>query len=419
MKINKRILLVAAGVVCLIGLMGIGVLWRTNRIATIANRVKAFVAYQPGNVSMLPFEFTEIDASAGDIKLVGDIDGDNYPDLIIGGFPNEPLSWYQYPEWDKHVIAAANTEFTTDGALGDIDGDGDLDIVVPDGRIGNNLVWFKNPRPSGDPQVGSQWTRHEIGATDSWAKDVELADFDNNGRLDVATRRDSAAMIFFQVGDNSWSQMTFSGVSLGSEGMAVGDVDSDGHMDVVLKGVWVKNPGGIDAQTAVNWIEYTIGSANSDFKALVVDLNQDGYNDVLFSSSENTADVNWWEADGGDPTGSWTSHTILSSVEKAHTLQAADMDLDGDLDVVVAQMHTSSNQEIMVLNNRDGQATTWAKEVVATGGLHNGVVADVGNDGDYDIYGANWTGNPPVRLWENRMEMFVSVSKWTYKEIAS
>ncbi|MCP5100577.1 MAG: hypothetical protein GY943_33935, partial [Chloroflexi bacterium] len=46
-------------------------------------------------------------------------------------------------------------------------------------------------------------------------------------------------------------------------------------------------------------------------------------------------------------------------------------------------------------------------------------VADVGNDGDYDIYGANWTGNPPVRLWENRMEMFVSVSKWTYKEIAS
>ncbi len=419
MKINKQIVLIGTGLVCLIGLLGVGYLWRTHRITSITNRVKAFVAYEAGNVSMLPFEFTEIDATAGDIKLVGDIDGDNFPDLIIGGSPSEPLSWYHYPEWDKHIIATANTEFTTDGALGDVDGDGDLDIVVPDGNSDNNVLWFKNPRPNGDPTVAGQWQRFEIGATDNWAKDIELADFDDNGRLDVATRRDSSAMIFFQVGDNTWSKMTFNGVSLGNEGMASGDVDSDGHVDIVLRGVWVKNPGGSNAQTASNWTQYDIGSANSDFKALVVDLNQDNHNDVLFSSSENTADVDWWEADGGDPTGSWTKHTILSSVERAHTLQAADMDLDGDLDVVLAQMHTSATGEIMVLINQDGTATTWSKEVVATGGLHNGVVADIGNDGDFDIYGANWTGNPPVRLWENRMETFASVSRWTYKEITN
>jgi len=38
--------------------------------------------------------------------------------------------------------------------------------------------------------------------------------------------------------------------------------------------------------------------------------------------------------------------------------------------------------------------------VVSTNGSHNIRVADVGNDGDLDIVGANWQG-PPVELWEN------------------
>jgi hypothetical protein len=36
-------------------------------------------------------------------------------------------------------------------------------------------------------------------------------------------------------------------------------------------------------------------------------------------------------------------------------------------------------------------------------GIHNGVVVDIGNDGDYDIYGAGWSGYPPVWLWENQL----------------
>ncbi|MCA9874174.1 MAG: VCBS repeat-containing protein, partial [Anaerolineales bacterium] len=139
--------------------------------------------------------------------------------------------------------------------------------------------------------------------------------------------------------------------------------------------------------------------------------------DVLFSSSENTADVNWWSADNGDPTGSWTKHTILRMMERTHTLQAADMNLDGKMDVVLGQMHTSAANEIMIMFNLDGEGTTWDKQLVDTGGLHNGVVADIGNDGDYDIFGANWTGNPPVRLWENQLNASGSLDRWTYKQI--
>jgi hypothetical protein len=372
--------------------------------------------YHDGAGEDISFEHRVIDSDmAGDCKMVGDIDGDGFPDLVVGGMPGENLKWYHYPNWSKTQIAVPNTEFTTDGEVGDVDSDGDLDIVVPDGNGGDNLKWFENPLPGGNPFDGSAWTRHNVGSIGDWGKDVELADFDGDGRLDVATRSAAAAMIFFQTSSNTWSKKVFSGLSLGNEGMASGDIDKDGDFDLVLRGTWLRNPGGTGARDPANWSEHAIGSADSSFKALVVDLNRDGKMDVLFSSSEGTADVRWWAPVTGDPTGSWTSHTIASSVNRCHTLQAADMNKDGDVDVVVAQMHTSTKKEVVVYHNLDGEATSWQKQVVATTGLHNGVVADIGRDGDYDIFGSNWTGNPPVRLWENQLNVFLD--RWTYIQV--
>jgi hypothetical protein len=387
---------------------------------TITGVFGSYAADQSLNEVIGPFVYIEVDSNnAGDVKLVGDIDGDSFPDLVIGGMPGENLNWYRYPDWEKTLIATPNIEFTTDGELGDVDGDGDLDIVVPDGNQGNNLLWFENPLPDGNPSDGAQWKRNEVGAIGSWGKDIELADFDGNGTLDIAARSESEAMSFFQAEDRSWDQQKFSGLSLGNEGMTSGDVDSDGDIDLVVKGEWVRNPGGENAQTTGNWTRHTIGTADNDFKALVVDLDGDGDQDVLFSSSEGTANVEWWSADSGDPTGNWTSQIIIPALEKGHTLQAADMDLDGDMDVVLAQMHTSANKEIFIMYNQDGSAMSWEKQIVGTGGLHNGVVADIGSDGDYDIYGANWTGNPPVRLYESQMDKVGSLSRWSYKEVAS
>lgn len=376
-------------------------------------------AHVSSELAHVPFVEHVIDRTAGDIKLVGDIDGDGYPDLVIGGKPNEPLSWYQYPTWKKVVIATPSSEFTTHGALDDVDGDGDLDIIVPDGESGDNLLWFENPRPNGDAADGRQWKRHVIGSIGGWGKDVIPADYDGDGRLDVATRNNSRAMIFFQTASNVWEPMAFEGADVGHEGMAGGDIDQDGNADVVVHGAWLRNPGGGTARSPSAWKQYRIGDAHPDFKALVVDINGDGHMDVIYSSSEGVADVNWWTPVNGDPTGLWKSHTVIRQLERAHTLQAADIDLDGDLDLVVGQMHTSSAAEISVFYNIGGSATKWSRQVIGKGGLHNGVVADIGNDGDFDIYGANWTGNPPVRLWENMLDRAGPLSRWTYKQVTA
>ena len=367
----------------------------------------------------VPFDEQVIDQTAGDIKLVGDIDGDSLPDLVVGGLPDEPLAWYRYPDWRRSVIATAVTEFTTDGSLGDADGDGDLDVVVPDGDSGDNLFWFENPRSGGNLGDAGPWRRHVIGGIGGWGKDIELADFNGDGRLDVATRSNERAMIFFQSGAGSWRRMIFEGLHLGSEGMTSGDVNRDGHTDLVLHGVWLRNPGADRSQNPSDWIEYAIGDAPAAFKALITDLNGDDVTDVLYSSSEGTADIIWWTPADEGPTGEWIPHTVLADIEKVHTLQAADMDLDGDIDVVLGQMHTSAKGQILVLHNIGGDATQWMTQVVGGGGIHNGVVADIGNDGDYDIYGANWAGNPPLRIWENRLDKTGPLERWTYRQVTN
>ena len=253
---------------------------------------------------------------AGDCKMVGDIDGDGLPDLIIGGMPGEKLNWYKAPNWTKTVIATPAHEFTTDGALGDIDGDGDLDIIIPDGDGTNNLLWFRNPRPGGNAANGSLWLRKVIGTVGGWGKDVKPADFDGNGRLDIASRSDGQAMIFFQTSDDVWLQVVLPVSHLGSEGLGQGDLDRDGDEDLIVCGAWLANPGGTAARTPANWTEYSIGSADDSFKAVMADLNRDGAWDIVFSSSEGTADVTWWKPATGDPTGSWSASTILSSPER-------------------------------------------------------------------------------------------------------
>jgi len=124
-----------------------------------------------------------------------DMDGDGDLDILMAfglaaaapdPSDSHQVAWYENVDgaapgtvWKKHRIEAAFPQ-GFEAVAGDLDGDGDLDVVAtgwgPQGRI----AWFEN---TGDPRSG--WRQHAIKVNWSNAVTVILADIDHDGRLDI------------------------------------------------------------------------------------------------------------------------------------------------------------------------------------------------------------------------------------------
>ena len=113
-------------------------------------------------------------------KIYGDINLDGKSDLIIGG-QNGPLVWYRNPDWTTYTISDGGYN-TVDGECGDIDGDGDLDVVM------GGLFWYENPGGL-DKNPNKIWTSHLVA--DHPTHDIELADLNGDNNLDIITRDQS------------------------------------------------------------------------------------------------------------------------------------------------------------------------------------------------------------------------------------
>lgn len=332
-------------------------------------------------------------------KIAGDIDGDTFPDIVIGGRQG-PLVWYAYPTWSKAVIADGGYK-TVDGELGDIDGDGDLDVVM------GGLIWYENPRPGGNP-ARNKWRAHKVAEHPT--HDVELADLDCDGDIDIVTRDQSEfghkagnrIHIWRQDSGGKWTEKIINCPH--GEAITIGDIDMDSDPDIVIGGIWFENDRDI-----VNgaWNEHRFGDWHPSATVQIADINGDARPDIVLSPSElkdQFYKMSWFEAPS-DPKGEiWTEHIIAEPIECViHGLVTADINGDGMIDVISSEMHQGADpDEVAVfINHKNG--SSWKKQIISTRGSHYIRVADIGNDGDMDIFGANWSGSyQPIELWENK-----------------
>jgi hypothetical protein len=328
------------------------------------------------------------------LKTYGDIDGDGLLDLIAGGNNSGGLVWYQNPTWIKHIIDTGGG-FSTDAEVVDIDGDGINDLVV---LTNNDLRWYKNPG----------WEVHIIDTR--VLHDVEVADFDGDGKVDVVARnqgefghRGDELHFYKQISPTSWQHRSI--ICPDGEGLIVEDIDRDGYIDVVINGSWFKNPGDI---LNGEWTEYSYTSSWTHPNAFVGtgDINGDGRIDIVLAPSELAGQryrISWFEAPPDPRDSNWTEQIIEDNIEAVlHFVGTGDFDNDGDIDVAAAEMQQGKDpDEIKIYINEDGIGGSWSKLVIAATGSHSMRILDIDNDGDLDLFGANWQGNV-VELYVNQ-----------------
>jgi len=345
------------------------------------------------------FKHIVIDAEGPEnphIKAVGDVNGDGVAEVIVASSNGGPIVWYEHPDWTKHVIAPAG-KWSCYAQVVDMNGNGSQDLLISEWYGKNRMEWYENPAPDGDPAT-DPWKRHIIG--EPRAHDIDFGDIDGDGQMEIITRSQGKEgdkiIIWKRSGADSWSKRSIDCPT--GEGLALADIDRDGKPEIVIGGRWYKASGDIMRDL---WVEHIFADWHIDAVVKIADMNKDGHPDVVLTRSEGPYRISWFEVPPDPENNEWKEHLIDDSIAFAHGLAVCDMDNDGNLDVVTAEMHQSDQKRVILYLNR-GNAIEWERQIISTTGSHNLCVADIDGDGKPDIVGANWSGNyQPVEMWKN------------------
>ncbi|TXD49042.1 FG-GAP-like repeat-containing protein [Polaribacter sp. IC073] len=310
------------------------------------------------------------------------------------------------PSWTDNYVAddAIESSYTLPV---DIDGDGDMDLVSGGFRY-QKISLHKN-----DGNANPSFTTTIIAEYGAPTKPRQAfaSDIDNDGDMDIITLNVNTGKTIIEIitlknnGDgSSWEKNLYhySGrVPADLKGIPsifMADIDNDGDVDLAVASanyagksycMWFENISGTFLQENAHRIKY-----NSDYKNSIslADIDNDGDIDVIVASS-NTNTISWYKNDGSADFSNQID--ITTSATLAQAIYAADMDNDGDIDIIAVKKNTISWYE------NDGSADpTFAEENIATGVpsssemwlLHNNSIAisaaDINNDGHMDILSA-------------------------------
>ena len=310
----------------------------------------------------------DVDFNAARSVFAADVDGDGDLDVLGAALNADDIAW-----WENETIhrnAVYPTENAVDGAFdgaasvsaADVDGDGDLDVLGA-ALNADDITWWENT--AGD---GTAWTAHTVDGAFDNAASVYAADVDGDGDLDVlgaAVLADDIAWWENTAGDGTaWTVHTVDGAFDGARSVFAADVDGDGDLDVLGAATaaddiaWWENTAG----DGTAWTEHTVdGDFDGAWSVYAADVDGDGDLDVLGAAAV-ADDIAWWENTAGDGT-AWTEHTVDGAFDFARSVYAADVDGDGDLDVLGAAVF-ANDIAWWENTNMDGDGTTWMEHPV-------------------------------------------------------
>lgn len=329
---------------------------------------------------------------------LGDLNGDGSLDAIIPNgaeiigtniIPGVAHVWTNNgfgQFFDSGRILGTNNSF--DAKLGDLNGDGSLDVVYESPGRGAQ-IWLN------DGSGNFSLLPHNFG-TNSTAQ-VSLADMNGDGALDLIILGTSELRIYLNDATGHFTENPASVQNLSFNNQnwsrfAAGDLNGDGTMDLVLQDFFTSRPSRILLNDGHANLTDTGLRFDSGQGLGLGDLNGDGYPD-LFMPSGNGSYL--WLNDGA---GSFTnSGKAYFGNFVVRDVQLADVNSDGTLDAIVIQYNTSgplTNMSTIYLNDGQGNFTDSHTRFDALGFGSSGgaiiptttTVGDVNGDGATDLF---------------------------------
>jgi hypothetical protein len=340
---------------------------------------------------------------------VGDFNGDGKLDIVAGPF------LYLAPDFKPLKIRTIQTDVNEQGkgyahdfmnGPLDVDGDGKLDVI--------SVNWFT---------CNSTWFRNSLGQDGDWpgtqidkAGNFEcgdMVDLDGDGKaLEVLPNVKPTVWYELAKGADGKQSLVKRVISAKDMefGAGVGDVNGDGRPDVLRPTAWFEAPVDIRKDP---WKEHPLAVGAKDGKAthtpqiLVYDVNGDKLNDIITSNAHGHG-LFWYEQVKNGAEITFKQHTIDDTWSQVHSLTLADLDSDGDLDLVTGKRFYAHNGGDPGANDplgvywyelkRDGGVATWIKHVISydekIGSGLNVPVVDLDGDGDLDIVVTGKWGGP-------------------------
>ncbi|NJN00638.1 MAG: VCBS repeat-containing protein, partial [Aquincola sp.] len=299
--------------------------------------------------------------------LAADLDNDGLPDLLSGS------RWYKNPgsagaRWQQASIGRGVHNVAL---VHDFDRDGRADVLAsmwrgdPDwslwGRVLRKLGLRDDPVPG-----GLVWARNlgtgafevfdnVVSGAGDFLQGVALLSAAAGDRIALSWHRPDVGVQQVQVpvdpSRNGWLTTPLSAVSQ-DEQLSAADVDRDGSTDLVLGTIWLRSLGS-DSWTP-NAIRQPAGKPDRN---RVGDIDRDGRVDVVvgYEAVSKPGQLTWYQQ-GADPTRLWAEH-VIGVITGPMSLSLADMDGDGDLDVIVGEhdlKHPASARLMWFENNLAG-----------------------------------------------------------------
>ncbi len=346
------------------------------------------------------------DASGAQDVFAVDLDGDGDIDVLSASEGDNKIAWYENLDGlgtfsNQHIITD-NLYGTRDVIAADIDGDGDMDVLAT--SLGDDIVvWFENLDGLGNFGEQIIITNLTNGVVFIYSSDI-----DNDGDMDVLSASAFDDKIAWYenldgLGDFGVQQVINENAN-DVRSVYTADLDGDGDLDVICPSssvgigypTWYENLDGLGNFGPE--IEITQDTLGGSF-TIAADFDNDGDMDVVnLEFGGNT--IAWFENTNG--LGDFGPKHVISTLFHPLKVFAADFDNDGDIDLVSINHDNDGITAVWLHENIDGLGNFSEKQVISSDilGGRGIYAADIDNDGDMDVLSAS-TIDYKIAWYEN------------------